>query len=220
MATIEQEPESAMVGITLSSEQIKSAPPDVRRWLEQEVLAAFDWHAPAVTPNEPHLVACTVEDAFKIFAAVRDMIPVANVFFTLGNQGANVGEGVVAFRATEVMRHAHLADPQQLVACLDVLNEAFRRVRADDTAVLCGLDDRGYCFVAQATRISIAHVWQETIALENLKLPATTPSAPLAPQSTPSNYTPYAAWPAHADAAGVTSAPAQAHEDGRVSEVR
>ena len=30
-----------MAGITLSSDEIKAAPPEVRRWLEQEIIRAF-----------------------------------------------------------------------------------------------------------------------------------------------------------------------------------
>jgi hypothetical protein len=202
-----------MVGITLSSEQVKNAPPEVRRWIEQEVLTAFGWHLPAAEPNEPHLVACTVEEAFRVFAAVRDMLPVANVFLTLGHQGANAGEGIEAFRIAEVMRHAHLVDPQQLVACLEVLNEAFRRVRNDATAVLCGADDRGYCYVAQETRRNIARVWEEAIALQNLKPREAAPDAPPVSQPVRVNYAPYTPWPARADSGAVS---AQAREPERV----
>ena len=40
-----------MVGITLSAEQIRSAPPEVRRWLEKEVLV-FVWLASACCRGE------------------------------------------------------------------------------------------------------------------------------------------------------------------------
>jgi hypothetical protein len=68
------------------------------------------------------------------------------------------------------MRHARLTGLQQVVACLNLINEAFRRVRGDD-GVLCGLDERGYCFIAQETRRSIARVWESAIASRNMTLP-------------------------------------------------
>ena len=30
-----------MIGITLTSEQIRAAPPEVRRWIERQVMASF-----------------------------------------------------------------------------------------------------------------------------------------------------------------------------------
>ena len=58
-----------MVGITLTPEQIRSAPPDVRHWLEQELATSL-----ALRPRQPereeprhdHLVACTVEEVTAI----------------------------------------------------------------------------------------------------------------------------------------------------------
>jgi len=211
-----------MVGITLSSEQVKNAPPEVRRWLEQEVLTAFDWHLPAAEPNEPQLAACTVEEAFKILASVRDMLPVANAFLAFGHDGVDAGvEGIAAFRVTDVMRHAHLSDPRQVVACLDVINEAFCRVRGDASAVLCGLDDRGYCFIADATQQSVARVWQQTMAPQNLRFADTarTAASP-APAAEPPAYAPYAAWAAHPQAGNVAVPPANAGAAGPMQAAR
>ena len=214
----ESEPESdIMVGITLSAEQVKNAPPEVRRWVEQEVLAAFGWHVPAAKPSEPHLVDCSPAEAFKIFTAIREMLPVANVFFALGHKGLDTGHGIQAFRVAEIARHAHLSEPQQLVACLDVLNEVLRELRGDTQAVLCGLDDRGYCFVTEESQRSIALVWDEITAVQNLKLREAAPQ--VAPTSRPTQpaYSPYTAWPAHADAPGVTLSPEQAQVAERAS---
>jgi len=35
------ERDETMIGIALTSEQIRAAPPEVRRWVEREVMAAF-----------------------------------------------------------------------------------------------------------------------------------------------------------------------------------
>jgi hypothetical protein len=39
-----------MVGVTLSPEQMRNAPPEVRRWLEQEILACLVCGSPPLNP--------------------------------------------------------------------------------------------------------------------------------------------------------------------------
>jgi hypothetical protein len=151
-----------MIGITLSSEQVRTAPPDVRRWLEQSVLASFGWHLPAERPSEPRPAACSVEEVSGILGLVRDFIPVVNVLFELGHEGAGASmEGVEAFRLVDILRHVRLQTLQEVQGCLQIINDAFRRVRADADAVLVALDDRGYCYVAEETQRSIAALWKE-----------------------------------------------------------
>ena len=51
-----------MVGITLTPEQLRSAPLDVRRWIERELAASLGLRPGAVSAAQPqpeHLVACT-----------------------------------------------------------------------------------------------------------------------------------------------------------------
>jgi hypothetical protein len=154
-----------MVGITLSPERIRNAPREVRQWLEQEVLASFGWQLPAARPSSAAPVACSVDEVSRILASIRETIPVVNVFFELGHAG--VGEaagGLVAFRMADICRHARLQDLRQVEACLQIINEALCRVRNDAAAVFYGLDDRGYCFIAEQTQHSIAALWTELAA--------------------------------------------------------
>ena len=154
-----------MVGITLSSEQIRSAPREVRQWLEQEVLASFGWELPAAQPTAPQLAACTPDDVFKVLSLVRETIPVVNVLFELGHAGMSIGEQALeAFRLADIQRHVRLATTEQVAACLQVINNALCRVRNDDSLVFYALDDRGYCFISEQTRRSIAQVWQQIVA--------------------------------------------------------
>ena len=54
-----------MVGITLSSEQIRNAPAEVRRWIEREVLTSLGQHtAPdnGSKAHSAHLAACSEEE--------------------------------------------------------------------------------------------------------------------------------------------------------------
>jgi hypothetical protein len=72
-----------MVGITLSPEQIRSAPQAVRRWLEQEIAAALNpQREPAAgRRGAEHLIACGREEAAATYAAVRSALPVVNELF-------------------------------------------------------------------------------------------------------------------------------------------
>ena len=155
-----------MVGITLSPEQVRSAPPEVRTWLEHEIARSLGLlGAPADFRPEPeHLVAVTPEEAAAIFASIRGMLPVVNVFFELGRQGESIGRAdVEAYRVADMVRHARLLRVEQLEACLDAINGALRLVRHDPKATLFAYDQRGYCLIAAASQKSILAVWQEVV---------------------------------------------------------
>ncbi len=159
-----------MVGVTLSPEQIRNAPPEVRRWLEQELLASFGLRQPATEPGAPQLVSCSEDEAAAVLSVIQGMLPVTNVFFELGRDGITVeGEGLTAFRLTDILRHTRLQTLEQVIACLDAISAAARRIRGDSHAALYGLDNQGHCFIATQTQRSILHVWQQIIAARNIE---------------------------------------------------
>ena len=45
-----------MVGITLSPEQIQQAPPEVRRWIEQQIASALGLSAPRPSSKHRHAI--------------------------------------------------------------------------------------------------------------------------------------------------------------------
>ncbi|HTI83578.1 MAG TPA: hypothetical protein VL614_24245 [Acetobacteraceae bacterium] len=153
-----------MAGITLSADEIKAAPPEVRRWLEHEVLRALGL-APAA-PAAPHpLVGCNPEEARDLLALIQRMPPVVRVFWELAREGASVAvHGMRAFRTADIQRHVALPEPGQVIECLDVLTSALRRVRGDLEAAFYAVDDQGHCLVAEATMHSIMRLWQEIMA--------------------------------------------------------
>lgn len=158
-----------MVGITLSPEQIRTAPPEVRQWLEHEVAVSLGLvpSAEPDLPDAPHLAACNPQEAMAIYASIRGMLPVVSVFFELGRRGTNIAErGLEAFRLSDMLRNTRLADTRQLAACLDVVDRALRLARNDDHAVLSILDPRGYCIVAEATQQSVLAVWTQEMAAQ------------------------------------------------------
>lgn len=164
-----------MIGITLSAEQVRGAPPEVRRWLEHEIATSFGLGAPAHPETEQiatRLIGCNPAEAASMLELVQGLLPVVNVFLELGREAASMPvHGLRAFRLADLMRQARLSAPQQVVECLDVLTDALRRVRGDAEALFYLLDDRGHCLVAEPTMRSVLHVWQEIVSQRRLQMP-------------------------------------------------
>jgi hypothetical protein len=154
-----------MAGITLTAEEIKAAPPEVRRWLEHEIVRSLGVQSAPTPAGMPVLIGCNVEEARDMLALVQGMLPVVSVFFELGREAASVAvHGLRAFRIADILRHARLQSPDQVVECLNVLTQALRRARGDASAAFFAMDDQGHCLVAEATMRSILRLWQEIVA--------------------------------------------------------
>jgi hypothetical protein len=168
--------EQVMAGVTLSVEEIHAAPPEVRRWLEQEIVRALGMHPLQEHPTEPAappLTGCNVEEARDILSLVQGVLPVVSVFFELGRESAGVSvHGMRAFTIADIQRHARLHAPAQVIECLDLLTDALRRVRSDPEAAFYALDNLGRCLVAEATMHSIFRLWQEIVAQQALQSPS------------------------------------------------
>jgi len=155
-----------MIGITLSPEQIRTAPAEVRRWLRREIADAFDFplEREIAKPEADHLVICGPDEVAAIYAAIQGMLPVVNVFFELGREGERVGAGAVeAYRLDDMAHHARLQSLEQLDTCLQIIDEAVRAIRNDPGATLYVLDPRGYCLIATATRTNILALWRQLV---------------------------------------------------------
>jgi hypothetical protein len=158
-----------MIGITLTTDQIRNAPAPVRQWIEHEVIAALglaaDAPAAAEHPQAAHLVGCTTEDAAAVLAQIRGMMPAFNVFFEFARPGISFGQPpVMAFRLIDILYHTRLQDIGQVIECLEAINEAFARVRSDASAKFCGFDNQGHCLIAPETQRSVAALWQSILA--------------------------------------------------------
>ncbi len=184
-----------MIGITLSAEQIRSAPPEVRRWLQREIAGALDFQQEreGAKAEAEHLVVCGPEEVAAIYAAIRGMPPVVNVFFELGREGDSVGPGrVEAYRLVDVLHHARLQSVEQLDACLQMIDNAVRAIRNDPGATLAVIDPRGYCLVATATQANILALWRQQLvagqdgptvrAASGVETPAAPPASPVFPE--------------------------------------
>lgn len=162
-----------MVGITLSAEQIRKAPPEVRRWLEQELLISFGLQPPSAEAGSIQLTSLSVEDAAKVLSLIQGIIPAVNVFFELGREGASVGmPGIEAFRLVDILRHTRLQSVDQVVNCLDTINQALSRVRGEGVASFYELDDQGFCVITAETQRSILRIWHQLVVERELERPA------------------------------------------------
>jgi hypothetical protein len=173
-----------MISIALSPEQISQAPPEVRRWLEQQIVSLLNASRtrPAMQPPERHLIGCDLATARSILSLISEILPVVTVFFELAREPAVASaQGLRALRLDEMMRHARLRSPEQVVACLRAIDEALQRISGAPDALLTALDGAGHCLVAETTAHSILALWQEIVAARDLGPRPATDAAPYAP---------------------------------------
>jgi hypothetical protein len=160
--------------ITLSSEQIRNAPADVCHWIERQVMTSMGQQAAPDTGSKSHgehLAACSEEEVAAILAQIQGVLPVVNVFFEFGRRGIVSGPpNVEAFRLLDIAHHTRLQNVGQVIACLDVINQAFNRVCRDADAEFCGFDREGHCFITPETHQNILKLWQKVIASQQIAL--------------------------------------------------
>lgn len=155
-----------MLGITLSSEQIRQAPPDVRQWIEREVIASLGLQiAPsAEKPQGEHLASCDASEVAAILTQIQNVLPAVNVFFEFGRPGTPVPQAhLVAFRLLDIADHARLPDVKQVIGCINLINEALGKVNGDASGSFCGFDREGHCFITVETQQNIHRLWQTVV---------------------------------------------------------
>jgi hypothetical protein len=174
-----------MIGITLTTDQIRNAPKEVRQWIEHEVIASLGLAADPPMPQPAqavHISACSEEEAASILSQVRGMLPAVNVFFEFGRPGVAFGQPpVMAFRLIDIMHHTKLQNMGQVMTCLEAINDAFVRLRGDPNVRFCGFDNEGHCFVAPETQVSVAALWHDVIASQQATARPAPPAQGLAP---------------------------------------
>jgi hypothetical protein len=157
-----------MVGITLSPEQIHRAPPEVRRWIEQQIGDALGLSRTAPTVEAPpkHLAGCHLEQVRAILPMISGgLLPVVGVFFELAHEPIAVSQqGLHVLQLDEIQRHCRLQSQSQVVACLGGIDEALQRLSGAPDVALTVLDGSGHCLVAGVTAQSILALWQEIVS--------------------------------------------------------
>jgi hypothetical protein len=157
-----------MIGITLTTDQIRSAPKEVRQWIEHQVIAGLGLAAEAPAPapvQATHLAALSEEEAASVLAQVRGMLPAANVFFEFARPGVVFGQPpLMTYRLIDILNHTKLQNIGQVMTCLEALDNAVARLRSQPNIRFCGFDNEGHCFIACETQQAIAALWHAVIA--------------------------------------------------------
>ena len=157
-----------MAGLLLTSEQIRTAPAEVRHWLKTVIDAEFELGAlqePAEHPRH-ELTACTLENAKAVLERIRSDYISTQVFFELGREVplAAPSQGpLYRLSLPDIARHCRLRNFEHLAACLETITAAFREVRQDPEASLFASDQRGGLYIHEGTHSSIARLWHELV---------------------------------------------------------
>jgi hypothetical protein len=153
-----------MISFGFTMDQIRSAPPEVRRWFETEIVGALREAAgPRPEPaHSPELAACTPEEALGVFELIQNDFATAQVFLEFGREPPlpNSPRPLHAFGIGEFKRKLRLSD-DRLADCFGTLNRAFMRVRNSPEAGLLGFDQANHVYLHEMTHASIRSVWEK-----------------------------------------------------------
>ena len=158
---------SSMTSFTFSAEQMRSAPPEVRRWIEREVTATLAALSKSEhDPTHLHsaaLAACMPQEAAQLFEMIKGNFLLSQVFFELARDTPNsLGAAPLhPLSLGDILRHTRLSDGDRLVDCFTAINQAFQTIRNDPEATLFGYDHYGHVFVHQTTHDSIRQLWEQ-----------------------------------------------------------
>jgi hypothetical protein len=113
-----------------------------------------------------------------MLSLIQGIFPAVNVLFELGRQGASFGQGrLEAYRLVDILHHVRLQNVQQVISCLDIIDQALHRVLGAEDTAFYGLDDSGHCFIAVQTQQNISRLWRDVVA--NRQIAAGGPADPL-----------------------------------------
>jgi hypothetical protein len=159
-----------MTSFTFSVEQVRSAPPEVRRWYEREITATL-----AALSKSEHdasqvhaaaLAACMPEEAAQIFELIKGNFLLSQVLFELARETPNSQSAAPLYPISiaDILRHTRLGDGDRLVDCFTAINHAFQSIRSDPEATLFGFDQYGHVFIHQTTHDGIRQLWEQLFA--------------------------------------------------------
>jgi hypothetical protein len=159
-----------MTSFTFSIEQMRAAPPEVRRWIEREIMATISTlNRSEHDPSQVHaaaIAACMPQEAAQLFEMIKDNFLLSQVFFELARDMPN-SRGPTPLHplsVADILRHTRLSDGDRLVDCFTAINQVFQTIRNDPEATLFGFDQQGHVFVRQTTHDSIRQLWEQLFA--------------------------------------------------------
>jgi hypothetical protein len=177
---------STMTSFTFSIEQVRSAPPEVRHWIEHEIAAALAaLNRSEHDPSQVHaaaLAACMPEEAAQLFEMIKNNFLLSQVFFELARDMPNSHRPAPfhPLSVADILRHTRIGDGDRLVDCFTAINQAFQTIRNDPEATLFGFDQQGHVFIHQTTHDSIRQLWEQLFVAH----------APTASGLAPAGFTP------------------------------
>jgi len=158
-----------MTNFVFTADQIKSAPPEVRRWFESEIVGALREMA-GQRPEPAHsaaLAACTPEEALAVFELIQRDFATAQVFLEFGREPPlpNSPRPLHAFNIGEFKRKLRVPD-DRLADCFGAINQSFMRIRDDAEAALLGFDQANHVYIHEATHAAIRGLWEKLTGLQ------------------------------------------------------
>jgi hypothetical protein len=113
-----------MTGFTFSLDQIRSAPPEVRRWIEHEIATSLVQIAglgrDAAPVHAATLAACMSDEAAQLFALIKGDFVLSQIFFELGREApdAHAAAPLRAVGLGDLLRHTRIGSVDRLGNCL------------------------------------------------------------------------------------------------------
>jgi hypothetical protein len=159
-----------MVGFTFSAEQVISAPPEVRRWMENEISKALGGAAnvpaaPSSKVEESGLAICLVDEMAELFRLISGNLLAAQVFFELARDAPfnRAAAPLHSFNIGDMLRHARLTNADQLFKCFDAINRDLCEIRNNSDASLFAFDEAGHVYIHETTYRSIRQIWEQVL---------------------------------------------------------
>jgi hypothetical protein len=161
--------EVEMVGIVLTAEQVKTAPEEVRRWIEATLRKelSLEAHHPYQRDGfryaEDGLAICAFPEISQIFTLLRREPAACRLFLQLGADNYDRAHGVHTARPVALAalaRHLGTEGPDALMPLLELINNALRQVRRDDEATLFQLEGEDRVIVHPETQWHIFQLLQ------------------------------------------------------------
>ncbi len=177
-----------MTSFTFTAEQVRLAPPEVRRWMENEIAKALgaqvhSEHDPSKT-RAGALAAATVDEVAQLFNIISGNFLLTQVFFELARETA-LAPGLPSLHGlnlNDMRRHVQLDDVPQLIECLNVINQVLQQVRNDAAATLFARDEQGHIFIHETSCQNIRKLRARLVAEHS---PAAQPQPPEAADFVP-----------------------------------
>ena len=158
-----------MIGITLTAEQVKTAPPEVRRWIEGVLRKelSLEEHHPLQREGfryaEGDLAICGLPEVSQIFTLLRREPDACRLFLALGCDNYDRTRGIHVPRPiniAELTARFGVGDFAALLPGFEVINNALRQIRRDASATLFLVDGEERLLVHQETQWHIHQLLQ------------------------------------------------------------